>query len=259
MKTTKFFFFLVSSLTFINRVDAQDFSIPREQQGSGSTIIDPAYRDAFIGSSVGIAFPLGEFRSKDFRNYFSGYANNGLVINVINFHQKLNKNFGLGLNWSRSQFTSEFGEMASGYEEQFNDIEFVAEASSDWVVHAAMANFIVNVPYKAFDFDMRLAGGLGRVSRPEILMEGHEKATGFFVYSWRQNEMVINDFMWGFGIKARWHVNEFLDIFAQSDYQRMQSTFEVENVYATRFIELEEVTQSFETISLSIGVGFVLD
>tara|TARA_B110000046_G_scaffold181874_1_gene214829 strand:+ start:890 stop:1186 length:297 start_codon:yes stop_codon:yes gene_type:complete len=98
MKTTMFCFFLVSVLTLINRVDAQDFSIPGGPQVSVLKTIEPTYRDAFIGSSVGISFTLGEFRSKDFRNYFSGYANNGLVINGINFHQKLNKNFGLGLN-----------------------------------------------------------------------------------------------------------------------------------------------------------------
>jgi len=239
-------------------LSAQDFSIPREEVAS-KTSIDPSFGNAFIGSSAGIAIPMGDLGNKDHRNYFSGYANTGYVVNVINFHQKLNRNFGLGASWSRSQFSSEFGILADYYERQIPQIDFVAGASSDWIVHAALANLVVNLPHQLIDFDVRIGAGLGRVVRPEILMEGFEKATGYFVYSWEQRELVVNDLMWGFGVKARLHATKSIDLFFQSDYQRMTSTFEVENVFAVSSTEIEEVTQNFEVLSFSAGVGFVID
>ncbi|GEM_PF-573420 len=252
---------LVLILTFATEAVAQDFSFSRESKVAFPTSpasLDPTYGDTFFGSSAGIALPLGDLGSQDHRNFFSGYAKNGFVVNVINFHQKLNRNFGLGATWSRSQFTSEFGVLAEYYESQINTLDFFADASSDWVVHAAMANFVVNVPHKLIDFDVRIGIGLGRVVRPEILMEGYEKATGYFAYSWQQKETTINDIMWGFGIKARLHVTKSIDVFVQSDYQRMTSTFDVENVYALRFVETEEMTQNFETLSFALGLGFVI-
>lgn len=250
---------LVLVCAMMDVVVGQDFGLPRNPTPAVPKAVDPTFGDAFIGSSVGIAMPMGDLASKDYRNYFSGYANNGYVINFINFHQKFNNNFGLGVNWSRSQFSSEFGLLADGYNNQFRDIDFSAEASSDWVLHGALANFVVNVPHKLIDIDVRVSAGLGRAVRPEIILEGYEKTTGFFVYSWQQKETIVNDFMWGFGVKARLHVTKSFDVFLQSDFQRMKSTFEIENVYALSFSDFEEITQNFETLSLAVGVGFVLD
>ena len=250
---------LLVFLAWDSKIDAQDFSIPRESKVATTTSIDPSSGNAFVGSSAGIALPMGDLGNKDYRNYFSGYANTGFVVNVINFHQKLNRNFGLGVNWSRSQFSSEFGILADYYESQIPQIDFIADATSDWIIHAALGNLVVNIPNKVIDFDVRIGAGLGRVVRPEFIMEGFEKATGYFTYSWQQKEIVVNDFMWGFGVKARYHATKSIDLFVQSDYQRMTSTFEVENVLALSFIEIEEITQNFETLSFSAGIGFVID
>ena len=119
---------LLVLLAWNAKIDAQDFSIPRESKVAAPTSIDPSFGNAFFGSSAGIALPMGDLGNKDYRNYFSGYANTGFVVNVINFHQKLNRNFGLGASWSRSQFSSEFGILADYYESQIPQIDFIADA-----------------------------------------------------------------------------------------------------------------------------------
>jgi len=56
----------------------------------------------------------------------------------------------------------------------------------------------------------------------------------------------------------RWHIWRSLDLLAAADYQRMNSTFEVEHTYNGFFDRTVTEQHALEFFSLSLGAGVVL-
>ena len=54
-------------------------------------------RKGFIGMTIGPSFPYGEFADKN--NYYDGYAETGLNINLLTFGYKIWKNVGVTGSW----------------------------------------------------------------------------------------------------------------------------------------------------------------
>ncbi|MEX2596302.1 MAG: hypothetical protein WEC59_05165 [Salibacteraceae bacterium] len=230
-----------------------------EERSVSSNSKDPedfeATNDAFVGFSAGVSLPLGQFKSADYQNYYSGYAEDGYYLNFINGHQKLTKHFGIGINWYRSAFGFDERSFIELYEEVFTDLDFNSSAEDPWILHSGTVSLVTNIPHRIIDVDFRLAIGVGRAIRPRIDVEGYEPSTGFISFLWTQEQSMATDLILGFGMNGRLHVTDIVDVLVQWDYQRMKSTFDINNVYAGRFIEPEELDQQFEILNFGLGLG----
>lgn len=254
MRVLRILFILI--FVFTGLVQAQDFSIPGELE----TAQPPEIHDfGFFGAGAGVAFTLGSFASKDFLNYHAGYADEGYFINFINFHHRLSKNYGIGVNWSRSAFNLDEDAYIVPYDEFYPDLTFIGVNDDPWVLHTIMANGIVTIPHSFLDLDVRVSLGLGHAIRPQLSITAFETSTGYLALDWVQEESVMNDFAWGFGTSARFHVLNDLDFFLNVDYLRCATVFQVDNVYNYSSTEQEREEQIIEMIQLGIGFGYRLN
>ena len=235
---------------------AQDFSLPEEKNNAAQAEI---YDFGFFGASAGVAVPLGSFASKDYLNYYSGYADDGYFVNFINFHHRLSKNYGIGVNWTRSAFNLDEDKYMEPYADFYQDLTFLGINDDPWVLHSIMANGIVTIPHSFLDLDVRIAIGLGHAIRPNLTITAFETSTGYLALDWVQEKSVMNDFAWGFGTSLRFHILNDLDFFVTADYLRYATTFNVKNVYNYSDTETELVDQTIEMIQLGLGFGYRLN
>lgn len=257
--------FLICSIWFclITNLTAQVFDVgsnsglaPVSMRGGGAIA---GRDDAFFGMSAGPAFSSGQFASTDYRNAFSGYAEDGFYFSLLNGFQKFGNHVGLGLNWNRAQFGFQTNEFAVFYNEVLPQFSFESRVDGNWVLDAFTGALVFSMPHKIFDVDMRVGLGLGRVVRPEIILEGVDLNTGFLSYHWLQARSVQNDLMLSFGMNGRLHLTNNLDLLIQWDYQRMNATMEILNVYAFSIQEVNMLEQQFEFFTLGAGLGLRID
>lgn len=215
--------------------------------------------DAFFGMSAGVAIPVGQFASSDFRNYYSGYAENGYYFSLLNGFQKFGRYFGFGLNWQRSQYGFNGNAFSAIYQDLLPQLELKNSTDGDWVVNTFIGSLVMNIPHRVVDVDVRVGAGFGRVVRPEITLEGYERSTGFLSYHWVQAQSVASDASFAFGMNARLHIHQAIDLLFQWDYQRMATTMEVTNIYALSTQQLESLDQQFEYYTFGLGLGFRID
>lgn len=215
--------------------------------------------DAFFGMSAGVALSSGQFASTDFRNAFSGYADDGFYFSLLNGFQKVGNHIGFGLNWNRSQFGFQTEAFASFYNQVLPQFAFESRVDGNWVIDAFTGALVFSVPHRFFDVDMRVGLGLGRVLRPEIILEGVDPTTGFLSYHWLQARSVQNDLMFSFGMNGRLHLSRNIDVLIQWDYQRMNATMEILNVYAFSAQEITQLEQQFEYLTIGAGLGLRID
>jgi len=100
-------------------------------------------RKGYIGMMLGPSFPYGEFASKS--NYYDGYAETGLNINLLTFGYKIWKNVGATGSW--------FGIA--------NPMDYYG-TDGMWGVGAIMAGPLYSIPIKE-RFDLDLKGMFGFV------------------------------------------------------------------------------------------------
>jgi len=100
-------------------------------------------RKGYIGIMLGPSFPYGEFASKS--NYYDGYAETGLNINLLTFGYKIWKNIGVAGSW--------FG-IANPMDYNGSD--------GMWGVGALMSGPLYSIPIKE-RFDLDLKGMFGYV------------------------------------------------------------------------------------------------
>ncbi len=238
------------------QLKAQDFSLPK---GEGQPASPEIHDFGFFGAGAGIAFPLGSFGSKDYLNNGAGYADEGYFINFINFHHRLSKHYGIGVNWTRSAFNLDEDQYISPYDDFYQELTFLGINIDPWVLHSVMVNGVVTIPHSFLDLDVRIALGLGHAVRPKLTITAFETSTGYLAIDWVQEQSVMNDFAWGFGTDARFHVLKDLDFFITLDYLRFHTTFNVQNVYNFSSIEQEKMKQTIEMIQLGVGFGYRLN
>jgi hypothetical protein len=249
---------------FTEDVHAQvfDYSDDARVKGQGADLDKDRYRpmdDAFFGMSAGVSIPLGQFASDDFRNPFAGYAENGFYFSLLNGFQKFGRHFGVGLNWQRSQYDFNNEAFSQIYQRFLPQLNFQSRAEGSWIINGFTGNLVINVPHRIIDVDVRIGGGFGRVSRPEITLEGTDRNTGFLSYHWVQGQSVQTDVILGFGMNGRIHLGKTFDLLLQWDYQRMSTTMDIDNLYALSVQEREELDQQFELFNVGIGLGVRID
>lgn len=211
----------------------------------------------FMGASVGAAIPIGGFSSIDYTNSHAGYAGVGTTFHFLNAMYKLNNNFGVGAQWFNSSFTMNADAYLKPYRLYNTDYKFTGQAEN-WDVQSVTGNFVVTVPNKLLDFDVRFCAGLGRFIRPKISTQISSKATNSYLANWVQSESNASDLIWGFGCNLRWHIWRSLDLLAAADYQRMNTAFKVDHSYNGVFDRTVTERHGLEFFNLSLGAGVVL-
>jgi len=211
----------------------------------------------FLGSSMGIAIPFGEFKRTDYQSLYAGYAEIGYQNQIIDFSKKFSKHFAVGVDWHRSVFGFDEQAYIHPYEDFNREYTFTIETEDNWVIHSALGNAVLNVPSKILDVDIRLGLGLGRVSRPKIQITANSIQTGYLAAYWAEDTETAYDLIVGAGANFRFHVYRGIDLFFSADYQRMNADLAIE--IRDHFESVtEERDQNIEMLQLGAGVGFTL-
>lgn len=232
-------------------VQSQDFGsyVPADQ---ANAILDPF---GYIGAGAGVSMPIGEFRTKDFHNFYAGYAQDGFAINALNFNYRFSEHFGTGM----LVYTSGYGFSVEDFLEPhrlYNPGLGFSGESDDWKLQTFAGVFTVSVPSEFFDFDVRFAAGLGRITRPELRVNISGPALGPGNIYWQQEEVTNAEFLLGFGANLRLHVFETIDALLAADYQRMRTRFDVRNYYNGTFDREEKLDQTIEVVNISAGLAW---
>jgi hypothetical protein len=257
-RMSKFILLLFASTLLALRLGAQGFEFTTTPPEEVEKEKEVRQEHGYLGASIGVAAPLGLFANNDFHNLDAGYAQMGYAVNFMQSAVMVTKHFGIGVNWNRLQFGFDHVIYKDPYDIYYPEYRFEMLSSDPWLLHTVLVNGIVSIPGKWFSYDIRMGVGWARVIRPEILMEGYEWDSGALAFSWFQASNNHNDVILGFGNSLRFHALKDIDLMLSWDYQRMHSTLTIEHVYGRSLKGTEDLEQSFEFLTTSVGLALRL-
>ncbi len=252
-KTVCFFLVIFSLVSDLSGQEDAFVPTPREK------VVEEYVGDnGLLATSAGICFPLGNFAFKEADETEAGFAKTGFTINFLEASHFLAKHVGIGIRWNRHQFGYDHEGFVDWYRIRIPNAVFYARSEDPWVMHTAIANLIGILPGEIADLDVRLGFGYTYVKRPEVFMEGYDRVTGYFQYSWLQKEAVTSGLVFGFGTNVRLHLDQDIDLIMTWDVQRTTARMNVENVLGVVNEEVVAVDQPISLIALGLGVGIRL-
>lgn len=249
--------FPVCCLVLVLEGTCQDFGEVQHYETLKEKDNVPVTNVLTVGITGGLSFPLGEFASSDYLNYYSGFAGRGVQANILNMSYRFHKYYGVGANWFRSTYSFDASRYYSYYSRAYSALTFEGMAEK-WIVQTFTASLVATVPGKLADLDVRWSMGLGRVTRPELASTVWNDTTGMQVVRWTQAETTSNTLCLGAGFNVRIHVIKGMDVFITAEYQRMKPTFTIPQVYNGSILDHEKMSQVIEVLHTGIGLGLIL-
>jgi hypothetical protein len=237
---------LAQSFEAFGRVDTSQSMSPRLRS------------NGILAVNGGVALPLGVMTFDDVTEVRSGFAQTGFSFTFLEADHFFHKHFGWGVRWTRHQFGFDHEGFADWFRIRAPWLDFYARSEDPWVTHFAMGQVVGIIPTEIVDVDLRIGLGYVYTRRPSILIEGYENATGFFSFSWQQEQAITNSVGWNFGSNFRFHIDRDIDLMFYWEYGGSRPNFQVLNIYARSNEEIEEWDQPIQFISMGGGLAIRL-
>lgn len=209
-----------------------------------------------VGLSLGAAFPLGEFSSKDIKNINAAWANNGSSLQ-LSYQYQFNKSY-LGLTAMVHAQTNPFDaqQMEKEYLYYFPSYTWTIEGTS-WRMGALMIGGFAAFPIsEKVKFTPRVLAGVLNIRSSDIKVNGNENG----MITWgNQKSSTATSLTYLFGVGFQFKISNKLKLQTNLDYLASNPEFnQVEIVRSDGSRVTNNLKPSIRNINLSVGIGIDL-
>ncbi len=222
-----------------------------EEMERPEKVKNPYHKRAYAGFGLGMAIPMGLFRSNDDFELVSAYAENGFSMHIVDVGYRLKDVLiagGFYLN-ATNPINENLYARALGYK---NDYSYEMETTS-YELKAVLLGIGISKSSNSLDLDLRFLAGYGNTFVPAFTIKETNTLT---LESW--NYEIPSQKKGGAGVGLnlglRIHLTPYLDLNNQLSYIVFQRNFE--ELIDTQNQSIRPSEFSYEIINLTFGLAY---
>ncbi len=211
------------------------------------------YKRAYLGFSIGVAYPMGSFSAKNEEFDNSAFAESGFNLHYIEGGYRIGKTLGVAAYLFTKTNSIDYDLLRKSRTSKTGN-SYIEASGGDYELRGAMLGLLVSKKNDVVDLDLRFMLGNAGFYLPEVKLKYRDQ-TSNQIHEQRFRPTQERSFGVGLGAGMRIHLKDYLDLMLNGTYLLFQNDF-------TQVVEegpnLSEVKSelNYEVVNLNIGLAY---